>query len=39
MTEVDGGWEFDVQGTGFEGRFRIEIDQVPEVGKPKPFIA
>jgi hypothetical protein len=39
MTEVNSGWEFDVQGTGFEGRFRIEIDQVPEVGKPRPFIA
>ncbi|MNF99963.1 hypothetical protein D3C84_828820 [compost metagenome] len=30
MTKVAKGWEFDVTGTGFKGRFRIEIEQVPE---------
>ena len=37
MAKVNGGWEFDVQGTGFEGTFRIEIDKVPEDGEPIPF--
>ena len=37
MIQVSNGWEFDVEGTGFEGRFRIEIDSVPEEGEPKPF--
>ena len=30
MEEVPEGWEFDVVDTGFKGRFRIEIDQIPE---------
>jgi hypothetical protein len=30
MKKVAQGWEFDVTGTGFKGRFRIEIEQVPE---------
>jgi len=38
MIQVNDGWEFDVQGTGFEGTFRIEIDSVPEEGEPIPFI-
>lgn len=33
----DGGWEFPVFGTGFEATFKIEVDVVPEVGKPKNF--
>jgi len=37
MQEVDGGWQFEVGGTGFKGTFRIEIDEVPEVGKPQAF--
>jgi len=37
MRKVDGGWEFDVKDTGFEGTFRIEIDNVPEEGAPTPF--
>ena len=37
MRKVDGGWEFDVGGTGFDGTFRVEIDNVPEVGEPLPF--
>lgn len=28
------GWLFDVAGTGFEGRFRIEVDDVPKEGEP-----
>jgi PGAP1-like protein len=37
MNAVNGGWEFEVKGTGFNGTFRIEIDAVPEVGKPQAF--
>ncbi|MEM7716882.1 MAG: hypothetical protein AAF349_25560 [Cyanobacteria bacterium P01_A01_bin.68] len=33
----NGGWEFDVRGTGFEGTFKIEVDVVPEVGEPTLF--
>ncbi len=38
MNAVNGGWEFEVGGTGFNGTFRIEIDAVPEVGKPQAFV-
>ena len=38
MNEIDGGWEFEVAGTGFKGTFRIEIDAVPEVGEPQAFV-
>jgi hypothetical protein len=38
MQEVAGGWEFEVGGTGFKGKFRIEIDAVPEVGEPQAFV-
>jgi PGAP1-like protein len=34
-----GGWEFGVSGTGFQGTFVIEIDQVPEHGVPVPYEA
>jgi hypothetical protein len=37
MRPVLQGWEFDVKGAGFEGTFRIEIDYVPEEGKPVPL--
>jgi pimeloyl-ACP methyl ester carboxylesterase len=37
MRSVPQGWEFDVKGAGFEGTFRIEIDYVPEEGKPVPL--
>ncbi len=37
MRVEDGGWLFEVAGTGFQGTFRIEIDGVPEVGEPQPF--
>ncbi len=38
MKEVNGGWELPVgdSGSGFEGVFRIEIDDVPEDGQPIP---
>jgi hypothetical protein len=39
MRIANGGWEFDVSGTGFEGTFRIELDAVPEVGSPQPIVA
>ena len=37
MAEGGGGWEFDVGGSGFKGRIRIELDSVPEVGRPQPL--
>jgi len=37
MREANGGWEFDVKGTGFKGVFRVEFDNVPEIGQPVPF--
>jgi pimeloyl-ACP methyl ester carboxylesterase len=37
LARVDGGWEFDVKGTGFHGTLRIELDAVPEEGQPIPF--
>jgi hypothetical protein len=37
MRIVADGWEFDVVGTGFEGTFRIEIEQIPEEGQPEPL--
>lgn len=37
MTPIDGGWEFPVRGTGFQGTLRIELDQVPDEGPPIPF--
>jgi hypothetical protein len=36
MTPTAEGWEFTVKGTGFEGKFRIELDTVPEEGHPVP---
>lgn len=33
MRMVENGWEFDVLGTGFKGRFCIEIDRIPEHGQ------
>ncbi len=35
---IDGGWEFEVRGTGFVGTFKIEIDVVPEQGEPQKFL-
>ncbi|MGB3759758.1 MAG: hypothetical protein WBA07_25870 [Rivularia sp. (in: cyanobacteria)] len=35
---IDGGWEFEVRGTGFVGTFKIEIDIVPEQGEPEKFL-
>ena len=26
--EVEGGWEFDVEGTGFFGTFRVEVEKI-----------
>jgi hypothetical protein len=34
MTATPDGWEFSIRGTGFEGTFRIELDNVPEDGQP-----
>ncbi|MFB2968445.1 esterase/lipase family protein [Aerosakkonema sp. BLCC-F183] len=38
MRYIAGGWEFDVSGTDFAGTFRIEIDEVPEVGELQAFM-
>jgi len=37
LRRVDGGWEFDTVGTGFQSALRIEFDNVPEEGQPVPF--
>jgi PGAP1-like protein len=37
MRKKEGGWEFDVSGTGFTGTLRVELDVVPEQGQPIPF--
>lgn len=37
MPHVDGGWQFEVEGTGFEGTMQIELDWVPETGHPVPL--
>jgi hypothetical protein len=34
MEASDQGWEFGITETGFTGRFRIELDSVPEEGQP-----
>jgi hypothetical protein len=34
---VESGWEFEVGGSGFHARLRIEIDRVPEKGWPEPL--
>ncbi|KAM3101987.1 esterase/lipase family protein [Phormidesmis sp. 146-12] len=38
MRKVDGGWEFDIGGTGFSGTYRIEVDRIPEEGQPVRFV-
>jgi len=38
MQKVNGGWEFEIGESGFQGTFRIEVDKVPEVGQPKSFL-
>ena len=37
MERVRDGWEFDVWGTGFTARLRIELDAVPEIGEATPL--
>ncbi|HET7241350.1 MAG TPA: hypothetical protein VFI77_09325, partial [Gemmatimonadales bacterium] len=37
MDRVAEGWEFTVQGTGFEGRLRVELEAVPETGPAIPL--
>lgn len=38
LQETDGGWAFEVGGTGFTGTFGLELDTVPEVGFPTPIV-
>jgi hypothetical protein len=37
MTTTPEGWQFQVEGTGFNGTFQIEIDLVPPDGYPQPL--
>ncbi|HTL89939.1 MAG TPA: hypothetical protein VL134_11095 [Leptolyngbya sp.] len=37
MRQVPGGWEFEAIGTGFQGTYRIELEQIPEVGTAHSF--
>ena len=37
MEHSDGGWTFGVEGTGFSGRFGLELDNVPDEGEPQPL--
>lgn len=37
LTTDGKGWVFLIGGTGFEGKFRIELDRIPEVGPPVPY--
>jgi len=32
MQRVAEGWEFEIEGTGFNGTYRLEFDRVPEDG-------
>jgi hypothetical protein len=34
MPDHDGGWRFEVKGTGFEATLKIELDWVPVDGWP-----
>jgi hypothetical protein len=29
LDQMDGGWPFKVEGTGFKGIFQIELEEVP----------
>lgn len=37
VDNVDGGFQFSVEEKSFDGTFRIEFDEIPEMGQPKPF--
>ncbi|MGB7445149.1 MAG: hypothetical protein WA919_29100 [Coleofasciculaceae cyanobacterium] len=37
MKKMGDGWNFDVMGTGFKGKFSIEIDRIPEEGEPETY--
>jgi hypothetical protein len=37
LPETDSGWTFAVSGSGFEGKFAIELDHVPLDGAPIPL--
>ena len=39
MRPHDGGWAFDVEGTGFKATLLLELETIPEVGQPVPFLA
>lgn len=37
LQKVDRGWEFAIANPGFDGTFRVEIDVIDEVGRPRPW--
>jgi pimeloyl-ACP methyl ester carboxylesterase len=37
MEQVPEGWEFTIEGTGFRGRLRVELEAVPETGAATPL--
>jgi len=37
MPSREAGWEFRVEGTGFQARLRVELDAVPETGVATPL--
>jgi hypothetical protein len=39
MPQASGGWEFQVEGTGFAATLRVELEAVPMVGRPAPLIS
>ncbi|MEO8576885.1 MAG: hypothetical protein ABI556_09305 [Gemmatimonadales bacterium] len=38
MEQTATGWTFDVKGTGFTARLKLELDHVPLDGQPEPFL-
>ncbi len=38
MEQTATGWTFDVRGTGFAARLKVELDHVPLDGQPEPFL-
>jgi PGAP1-like protein len=37
MRTADGGWQFDINGTGFEAILQVELATVPDDGDPAPI--
>ena len=37
MRKEKGGWVFEISESAFEGKFRIELALIPDVGQPIPL--